>query len=113
MRTSNMASTFSKNLRTLLKKNGKTQADLYKWLNVSSATVSDWCNGKKFPTIDKLIQISYWLNIDLSILLESEYYYPLTQPSEDAQELLSIFARLSDDNKELLLRLGRALEDKG
>lgn len=38
---------FSKKLVYWLERRGKTQADLYKMLGVSSATVSDWCNNKK------------------------------------------------------------------
>lgn len=38
---------FSKNILYWLAQRGKTQADLYKRMEVSSATASDWCNGKK------------------------------------------------------------------
>ena len=37
---------FSKNLLHFLEINQKSQADLCKYIGVSSATVSDWCNGK-------------------------------------------------------------------
>lgn len=80
--------TFSNNLRYYLELNEKTQADLCKYMNVSSATVSDWCNGKKMPRMDKIQTICNWLRIEKSDLLEdkksknSSYYL-----YDDAKEL--------------------------
>ena len=64
-----MRKTFSKNLRRLLVENGKTQADLCRFMKVSSATASEWSNGKKIPRTDKLLSICAWLNCELSDLL--------------------------------------------
>lgn len=82
---------FSKNLNYWLERRGKTQADLYKKLNVSSATASDWCNNKKMPKVDKLIQISRWLMVELSDLLEEKI--PVNSKDND------ILFRLKDDSK--------------
>lgn len=65
---------FSTNLNYWLNERGKNQADLYKKMNVSSATASDWCNGKKIPRADKLVVISEWLMIPLSSLLQENNY---------------------------------------
>ena len=63
---------FSKNLRYYLDLDGKTQADLCEYMNVSSATVSDWCNGKKMPRMDKIQAICNFLRIEKSDLLEDK-----------------------------------------
>lgn len=63
---------FSENLRRLLSERNKTQADLCRYMSVSSATASDWCNGKKIPRADKLQNICTWLHCDLSDLLEDK-----------------------------------------
>ena len=79
---------FSKNLLHFLEINGKNQADLCKYIGVSSATVSDWCNGKKMPRMDKIQSICNWLHIEKSDLLESQsadsasYYL-----NEDARDM--------------------------
>ena len=61
---------FGRNLKRLLAERDKTQAELCRRLKVSSATVSDWANGKKIPRADKLQAICVWLNCELSDLLE-------------------------------------------
>lgn len=63
---------FSKNLLHYLSIADKTQADLSRFLSVSTATVSDWCNSKKLPRMDKIQSISNWLNIENSDLIEDK-----------------------------------------
>lgn len=80
---------FSKNLLYWLAYRGKTQADLYKMAGVSSATASDWCNGKKIPRTDKLVDIAQWLMIELSDLLY--------ESNRERTNVDSLIYRLTDD----------------
>ena len=74
---------FGRNLKRLLEERDKTQAELCRRLKVSSATVSDWANGKKIPRADKLQAICVWLNCELSDLLEENpKVLPDGQPTE-------------------------------
>lgn len=75
--------TFGKNLRRLLSENDKTQADLCRRMKVSSATASDWANGKKIPRADKLQTICMWLGCELSDLLEESASGQVPQYYED------------------------------
>jgi len=59
---------FVKNLRYLMEAKGITQADICRELEVSSATASDWCNGKKFPRIDALQKLADLLGVLVSTL---------------------------------------------
>lgn len=81
--------TFSKKLVYWLERRNKSQADLSKRLNVSSAVVSDWCNEKKIPRADKLVDIAGWLMIEVSDLLEEK------ERKSDLTE--DIIFRLKDD----------------
>ena len=81
--------TFSKKLLYWLEQRGKTQADLAKRLNVSTAVVSDWCNEKKIPRADKIVDIAGWLLIEVSDLLEEK------ERSHDIIE--DILFRIKDD----------------
>ena len=79
---------FAENLRHWLKIKEKTQADLARYMRVSSATASDWCHGNKMPRTDKIQSICSWLGIELTDLLQE------TDPEKrDAQYYLNDDAR--------------------
>ena len=59
---------FVKNLRYLMESRGITQADICRELDVSSATVSDWCNGNKYPRPDKMGRLADLLGVLFSTL---------------------------------------------
>lgn len=73
-----MRKLFAENLRKYMSLNEKTQADLCRYMGISSATASDWYNGNKLPRTDKLQSLANWLGIELSVLLgekkQEEYY---------------------------------------
>jgi transcriptional regulator with XRE-family HTH domain len=60
------------NLNYFLKLNDLSQADLAEKLGVSTATASDWSNGKKLPRMDKIEEIADLLGIKISDLLENK-----------------------------------------
>ena len=59
---------FAENLKAYLNSKGYTQLDLATYMNCSSSTVSDWCNGKKYPRVDKMQRMADWLGIQMSDL---------------------------------------------
>ena len=59
---------FVKNLRYLMDARGITQADICRELNVSSATASDWCTGKKYPRVDAMQHLADMLGVMFSTL---------------------------------------------
>jgi len=59
---------FAKNLAYFMAKTGTNQSDICKALGVSSATVSDWCNGNKYPRTDKLQKLADLLGVRFSNL---------------------------------------------
>ncbi len=63
---------FVKNLRYFMEKKGISQADICRVLNVSSATASDWCNGKKHPRPDAIGQLADLLGVRFSMLTTEE-----------------------------------------
>lgn len=65
-------SIFARNLRRLLKQKGHDQVDLASYMNVSSSTASDWCNGKKYPRVDKVQKLADWLGVLKSDLTEEK-----------------------------------------
>jgi len=81
---------FAKNLKYYMNKSEKTQADLYRYIGVSSSVASAWCNGLKLPRMDKIQSIANWLNVSLSDLLEENKtndYYLNPETKKIAQEV--------------------------
>ena len=70
--TDNAREIFVRNLRYLMEARGITQADICRVLEVSSATASDWCSGKKFPRIDKVQRLADLLGVRLSTLTSED-----------------------------------------
>lgn len=110
MESEELKKIFSNNLNYWLNKRGKTQADLYKRMGVSSATVSDWCNAKKIPRTDKLCDIAVWLMIELSDLIEVKEHLDDSQNDiiyriKDDTQFYEIVKKLYDCNMEELLKI--------
>jgi transcriptional regulator with XRE-family HTH domain len=59
---------FVRNLAELMRRRGITQADIVVHLGVTSATVSNWCTGKKYPRIDVMQRLADYLQVGLSAL---------------------------------------------
>lgn len=85
---------FAKNLKHYMEHENRTQTDLCKHMKVSSATVSDWCNGRKMPRADKIQSIAKWLGVDIGKLMqENTGYYINEETAKVAQDIF--------ENKEL------------
>lgn len=61
---------FASNFRRILKLRGKTQSDIVSDLEVTSSTVSDWANAKKYPRVDKMQALADYLGVIISDLRE-------------------------------------------
>ena len=98
---SNSQQIFSRNLKILLENKKATRPELAQFVGVSTATVSDWINGKQFfsrKTIDKLCD--YFCISPAQLLSESGEVKP---SSYDEKTLLDSFRKLNDTNKNALL----------
>lgn len=63
---------FAKNLNFWLEVKHKNQMDLMNDLNLSSSTVSDWCNAKKYPRMGTVQMLADYLHILKSDLIEDK-----------------------------------------
>lgn len=59
---------FVRNLRYFMEARGISQADICRELEVSSATASDWCTGKKYPRVDAMQRLADLLGVTFSTL---------------------------------------------
>lgn len=107
---------FGQNLKKWLRKRDKTQADLCRFMGVSSATASDWCNGHAAPRADKLNRLAVWLGIELDDLLTDHGSTETKEPplSDAEKDLLAAFRRLNRTGKaEALKRVSELSQISG
>lgn len=88
---------FARNLKYYLAREGKTQADMTKYMKVSSATTSDWCTGKKIPRADKLQSICNWLGISLGQLMTLDD--PFESPPKPSKEAIELASKIVQDSR--------------
>lgn len=113
--------TFSKNLRRLLEEKGIKQNTLAEKLGVSTAAVSMWTQGKKYPRPGYVAKIAEILDVPISILREEatprdNQYYTLGQAMASADagqmELLHSVLSLSDEQQQALKTLIEGMRGK-
>lgn len=100
---------FAANLKRYMKLSGKEQSDLVKELGVTSSTVSDWVNAKKYPRVDKMQAIADSLGVLLSDLREEK---KPTGISDDGltEEQIILIKSLSRADRDMLLSLARQMK---
>lgn len=59
---------FARNLREVMRDKGKRQQDLIRDLGFSSATLSQWVNGKMFPRPSKVETLAEYFGISVDAL---------------------------------------------
>ena len=86
---------FAQNLNYYLEINEKTQADLAKYVGVSTAAVNTWCKGLKNPRMDKVDKICTFLNVKRSDLIsdnttpqETHEQYYLNEDARDMAQFM-------------------------
>lgn len=78
---------FSSNLRLCMAKAGKSRREVSEAIGVSYFTFSDWCNGKKYPRIEKLEALAEYFGVSVPDLIDSRETNEVHVPGEaESQE---------------------------
>lgn len=110
MNEKNFNKTFSKNLNYFLDINNKSQLDLAKYVNVTPASVSNWCKGIKVPRMDKVDIICDFFKIQRSELMEDDG--PSQQKKRvNEKELLHHYNILNDLGKRKVIEYASDLSN--
>ena len=59
------------NLNRLMEHRNVTQLELAEYMNVSQATISNWCKGSKMPRMDKIDKLCQFFNVSRTELMDS------------------------------------------
>lgn len=105
----NSRDVFTRNINKLLKTNNLTQQDIVDKLEISSSTISDWFNGKKFPRIDKLQMLVDYFGVNISDLVENQAPTFLSRRLPLYSELSCGQGIFVDDNIEEYIALPESL----
>lgn len=98
---------FAKNLKRYIEEKGILQKELADIIGVSSTSVNDWVNGKKFPRIDKIEMLAEYFGILKSDLIEDK------SVKEQPEEMALLAASIMRDPELLeMIRKYRKLPDK-
>lgn len=101
----------SKNLRYYIDKSGKTRQELSEIWGFPYSTVSEWVNGRKYPRIDRIEIMADYFGILKSDLIEDrskdESEFPGSSP--ELSEFLSLFRKLTPEEKKMLIAQMRGL----
>lgn len=105
---------FAENLRYYMERYGKTQQDLLPVVGVAASTFSDWCNGKKYPRIDKVQKLADYFGIKKSELIEKRNEPGAVPSSPELTpfevEVLDRFRAMSEEQRKSFLSLLRSLQ---
>ena len=63
---------FGKNLQTILKARGQTQAWLARRLGANRGKISDWCLGRGNPKIEEVAEVARILGVSMENLTQEE-----------------------------------------
>ena len=96
---SNNRDVFSDNLCLLMRKSGKSRKDISQAIGVSYYTFSDWCNGKKYPRIEKMELLANYFGVTISELVGNKDVDIETDlsPRNVKNEVLDVIIRLHTD----------------
>lgn len=92
---------FSDRLRGLRKKEGLTQEEAAKKLDIARTTYSGYERGTSEPDFNTLNKIADFYDIDLNWLLTGE----LRELNEEDEELVKKFSKLNEQDQNYILEL--------
>jgi repressor LexA len=97
---------FSSNLKRLMERDGVTQVEIVARLHTTSATVSDWVNGKIYPRMDKVQMLADYFKVSKADLIEEK-----SPAKHTAEEVYKIIVDVlgHDPSSAELVRIKRVL----
>ena len=101
---------FSRNLKRYLTNSGKTQREVAAAVGVSTGTFCDWAKGRLYPRMDKVQKLADYFGIKKSDLVE-DVNVVKESVSNKEQQILDLFHKIPDGNKELAIKMLQAMID--
>lgn len=100
---------FTRNLNRQMELNRKTRQDIATALGISYFTVTSWCNGSKFPRMDKVEMLANYFGCKKSDLLEEKKTTDNDGLTEGKRALMNFVENVPEDKAEMLLRVMKSI----
>lgn len=62
---------FGIKLRIIMIKKGKRPMDLSRELKIPQSTISDWCSGRVYPRLEKMLLLAKYFNMEYNDLVKT------------------------------------------
>ena len=99
-------SDFAQRLRELRKGNNISQKKLSNYLNFGYTAIANYDSGINQPSLDTVKKIAQYFNVTVDYLIGASDYPRREQDiTEKEAELLGIFRKINDDEKDALLKI--------
>ena len=86
---------FAKNLRRYMEEAGKTRQEVSEAIGVSYFTFTQWCNGSKYPRMDKVEKLAKYFGILKSDLIEEKI---TVEKEKDNEVMADLIVRMRTDD---------------
>lgn len=98
-----------KNLIDLRKQNKKTQSEIAKYLNLTTAGYNKYEINKTEPSIENLKKLADYYNVSLDYLVGREFASKYAYLTENEKNLLDIFREMTEDNQQVYYQEGKGI----
>ena len=99
-------SDFATRLRELRKSNNVSQQKLSKYLNFGYTAIANYESGRNQPSLDTVKKIAQYFGVTVDYLIgASDYPRRENDITDKESELLGIFRRINEEEKEALLKI--------
>lgn len=99
-------SDFATRLRELRKTNNVSQQKLSKYLNFGYTAIANYESGRNQPSLDTVKKIAQYFDVTVDYLIgASDYPRRENDITDKESELLGIFRRINEEEKEALLKI--------
>ena len=99
-------SDFAQRLRELRKDNNISQKKLSSYLNFGYTAIANYESGRNQPSLDTVKKIAQFFGVTVDYLIgASDYPRSEKDITEKEEELLMIFRRINDEERDALLKV--------
>ena len=110
---------FPRKLKYYCDLTGKTRKEICAALDFKYPTFCDWCQGKKYPRVDKIDMLAQYFSTMLGVevrysdLTEDKKEQPAAESdglSDELKELIERLKELPEDKVQMLLQVARSIK---